>query len=274
MPPAEAQAQPPPPPQQQHDASAPFVPEIPEISPPRLHHTDAAGIKRQLDVEGFACVKECLNAEELVAAREMLWQHLEGAETPATMPGGACHRRERPVGWRRDDVESWVDGHGCGLMTSTVHCDAMWFTRTRRGVFDGFAAAYQERDLTAAFDRMSVNLPTATNNPAVLKKAAHTNRHGKLVSLFSLPVAPSPPPPPAPPHASLTAAAAAAAGHARPAHAQEQLLRRAEWRALHRLLQHCLALGHEQVDRRDSRRARLAPQGGGDQPGPGGGVVG
>ena len=52
--------------------------------------------------------------------------------------------------------------------------------RTRVGVNAGFAAAYQENDLTAAFDRMSINLPTATGNPAVLKKAATTYAHGKL----------------------------------------------------------------------------------------------
>ena len=154
--------------------------DIPEISPVRLEHTDFEGIQRELDEQGFACVKECLNAVELEVARDMLWRHLEGTETPQTMPGGDCHRRPRPIGWKGDDVTTWVDGHGCGLMTSTVHCDAMWYTRTRVGVNNGFAAAYRELDLTAAFDRMSVNLPVATNNPEVLKKAATTYGHGKL----------------------------------------------------------------------------------------------
>ena len=57
---------------------------------------------------------------------------------------------------------------------------AAGYVRTRVGVNAGFAAAYQENDLTAAFDRMSINLPTATGNPAVLKKAATTYAHGKL----------------------------------------------------------------------------------------------
>jgi hypothetical protein len=157
-----------------------WVPDIPEISPVRLDHTDFAGIQRELAEQGFACIKECLNAEELEIAREMLWQHLEGAETPQTLPDGECHRRERPVGWKRDDVTSWTEGHGCGLMTSTVHCDAMWYTRTRVGVNSGFRAAYREDDLTAAYDRMSVNLPTATGNKTVLQKAATSYEHGKL----------------------------------------------------------------------------------------------
>ena len=125
-----------------------WAPEVPEISPIRLEHTDFQGIQRELHEQGFACVKECLDAEELEAAREMLWRHLEGTETPQTNPGGACHRRERPVGWKRGDVTTWVEGHSTGrLMTSTVHCDAMWFARTRRGVIDGFRAAYREDDL-------------------------------------------------------------------------------------------------------------------------------
>ena len=97
------------------------TPDVPEVSPVRLHHEDFEGIQRELDEQGFACVKECLNAEELEVARDMLWKHLEGRETPQTNPGGECHRRERPVGWKRDDVRTWVEGHGCGLMTSTVH---------------------------------------------------------------------------------------------------------------------------------------------------------
>ena len=103
----------------------PDVPDVPEVSPVRLDHTDAAGIQRELEEQGFACIKACLSASELEVARSMLWSHLEGAETPQTLPGGSCHRRERPVGWDRGSVETWVDGHGCGLMTSTVHCDAM-----------------------------------------------------------------------------------------------------------------------------------------------------
>ena len=209
------------------------APDVPEVTPRRIPHTDAAGIKAELDEQGFACVrrqpaivlrsrrrvyraprackrqraceplsrprtarrdrgltlcllqvKECLNPEELEHARELLWQHLEGRETPQTMPpqtdSSPGQRRERPVGWDRNDVSTWVEGHGCGLMTSTAHCDSMWYVRTRVGVNAGFAAAYQENDLTAAFDRMSVNLPTATGNPAVLKKAATTYAHGKL----------------------------------------------------------------------------------------------
>ncbi|MDA1298872.1 MAG: phytanoyl-CoA dioxygenase family protein [Proteobacteria bacterium] len=57
----------------------------------------------------------------------------------------------------------------------------MWFARTRPGVIAGFRAAYQEQDLTAAFDRMSINLPTATRNEGVLQRLQATNhRHGRL----------------------------------------------------------------------------------------------
>tara|TARA_B100000676_G_scaffold307134_1_gene364892 strand:- start:135 stop:1067 length:933 start_codon:yes stop_codon:yes gene_type:complete len=87
----------------------------------------------------------------------------------------------RPIGWKRNDVTTWVEGHGDGLMTSTCHCDSMWFARTRPGVIKGFQAAYQEEELTAAFDRMSVNLPTAAGNEGVTKRLETTNHaHGRL----------------------------------------------------------------------------------------------
>jgi len=150
----------------------PFV--LGEVKPPRFHADDAAGIKAQLDVEGFACVADCLNVEELDHARDLLWNHLEGIECPQM-------RQTRPIGWKRDDVTTWTRGHGDGLMTSTCHCDSMWFARTRPGVIAGFQAAYQEQDLTAAFDRMSINLPTATRNKGVITRLSETNQaHGRL----------------------------------------------------------------------------------------------
>ncbi len=145
-----------------------------ETTPPRFHVNDADGINAQLDVEGFACVADCLSAEELDHARDLLWNHLEGIECPQMT-------QTRPIGWQRDDVTTWVKGHGDGLMTSTCHCDSMWFARTRPGVIAGFQAAYQERDLTAAFDRMSINLPTATGNQGGLQRLAATDHmHGRL----------------------------------------------------------------------------------------------
>lgn len=152
--------------------SVPFV--LREVTPPRFYAAAAVGIKAQLDVEGFVCVADCLNPEELDHARDLLWNHLEGSECPQMT-------QTRPVGWKRGDVSTWVKGHGDGLMTSTCHCDSMWFARTRPGVIAGFQAAYQEQDLTAAFDRMSINLPTATQNEDVLRRLAATNHaHGRL----------------------------------------------------------------------------------------------
>ena len=150
----------------------PFV--LGEVTPPRFNVYDAAGIKAQLEVEGFACVAECLNAEERDHARDLLWNHLEGDECPQMT-------QTRPIGWKRDDVTTWTRGHGDGLMTSTCHCESMWFARTRPAVIAGFQAAYQEQDLTAAFDRMSINLPIATQNKDVLQRLTATNHaHGRL----------------------------------------------------------------------------------------------
>ena len=152
--------------------SDPFL--LGEVTPPRFDASDASGISAELEAEGFACVANCLDADELEHARDLLWNHLEGRECPQMT-------QTRPIGWKRDDVTSWVEGHGDGLMTSTCHCDSMWFARTRPGVIAGFQAAYGEEELTAAFDRMSVNLPTATKNEGVLRRLASTNHaHGRL----------------------------------------------------------------------------------------------
>jgi hypothetical protein len=59
----------------------------------------------------------------------------------------------------------------------------MWYVRSRRGVIDAFHAAYGTQDdaeLVAAYDRMSVNLPVASGNPAALHVAATTSQLGKF----------------------------------------------------------------------------------------------
>ena len=151
---------------------SPFV--LGEVTPPRFRPEDIRGIRAELDEQGFVCIAECLNTDELVYARDLLWQHLEGRECPQMT-------QIRPVGWKRDDVKTWVEGHGDGLMTSTCHCDSIWFARTRPGVLKAFQAAYGEAKLTAAFDRMSVNLPTAAGNEGVERRLAATDHaHGRL----------------------------------------------------------------------------------------------
>lgn len=70
--------------------------------------------------------REAVTPEELVTARELLWDHFEGTE-----PGLERMQQHRPVGWKRDDVTTWtqgIDGQGNvqtfgeGAMTSTTHC--------------------------------------------------------------------------------------------------------------------------------------------------------
>ena len=55
--------------------------------------------------------------------------------------------------------------------------------RSRRGVIDAFHAAYGTQDdseLVAAYDRMSVNLPVSSGNPAALRVAGAMSQHGKF----------------------------------------------------------------------------------------------
>ena len=62
----------------------------------------------------------------------------------------------------------------------------MWHCRTCPGVVQGFATAIGEPDLTHAFDRMSINLPTSSGNPAALERAAQSYEHGKFGVMQSM----------------------------------------------------------------------------------------
>jgi hypothetical protein len=151
---------------------------IPEVSPARLDPSDRAGIRAHLDEFGFACVRGCMSQAELDRAEDLLWRHLEGVEEASQRMA-----QRRPIGWRRGQPATWLEGHGDGLMTSTAHCDSMWYVRSRPGVISAFHAAYGTRDdteLVANYDRMSVNLPLSSGNPAALRVAAATSQHGKF----------------------------------------------------------------------------------------------
>jgi ectoine hydroxylase-related dioxygenase (phytanoyl-CoA dioxygenase family) len=151
---------------------------IPEVVPARLDASDPAGIRAHLEEHGFACVRGCLSQPELDHAEDLLWQHLEGVEA-------ASQRmvQKHPVGWRRGQPATWLEGHGDGLMTSSTHCDSMWYVRARPRVIEAFHAAYgtrEDAELVAAYDRMSVNLPLSSGNPATLRVAAASSQHGKF----------------------------------------------------------------------------------------------
>lgn len=151
---------------------------IPEVVPARLDPGDRAGIRAHLEEHGFACVRGCMSQPELDRAEDLLWQHLEGAEQASRRMA-----QKRPLGWRRGQPATWLEGHGDGLMTSTTHCESMWYVRTRPGVISAFHAAYGTHDdseLVAAYDRMSINLPVSSGNPAALRVAAATSQHGKF----------------------------------------------------------------------------------------------
>ncbi len=123
---------------------------VPEFAPERIDVSDVEAIRASLAEHGYACIKDVASEEELQTARDMLWDHLEGRSEP-TM------RQPRPVGWRRGEPTTWIEGHGDGLLTSGTHAPAMWFVRSLPGVVRAFEAAYGE-PAVAAYDRMSVNL--------------------------------------------------------------------------------------------------------------------
>jgi hypothetical protein len=180
--------------------------QVPEFTPVRLDVADTVAIKNSLDEHGYACIKDVASEAELEEARDLLWEHLEGRDTPLM-------RQARPVGWKRGQPTTWIEGHGDGLMSSGTHCSAMWcalcplrvvrrseglrceaaslrltchsaygsgrYVRALPGVVKAFEAAYGE-PAVAAYDRLSVNLPTSSGNPAALRQAGVTYKHGKL----------------------------------------------------------------------------------------------
>ena len=107
---------------------------IPEVAPARIDVGDSEAIRASLEENGYACVREAVSADELAHARDLLWHFLEGHETPRMV-------QTRPVGWKRGQPTTWVEGHGDALMTSTTHNECMWYVRSRPRVLAGFAAA-------------------------------------------------------------------------------------------------------------------------------------
>ena len=121
---------------------------VQEFAPPRFDAADQRGIRSYLAEHGFACVRGCVTPGELQHAHDLLWNHLEGVEE-------ATQRmtQRRPMGWRREQPQTWLEGHGDALMTSTTHCESMWYVRSRPGVMAAFHAAYQtteDSELVAA----------------------------------------------------------------------------------------------------------------------------
>ena len=149
--------------------------EIPEVAPARIDADDSVAIRASLEEHGYACVRAAVTAAELDHARDLLWDFLEGRETPEMT-------QRRPVGWKRGSPTTWTEGHGDALMTSTTHNESMWYVRSRPGVVAGFAAAYgvAADEMVADFDRMSINLPTSSGNEAALRVAKQSYPHGKL----------------------------------------------------------------------------------------------
>lgn len=152
--------------------------EVAEVSPVRFDAADRAGIKQHLTEHGYACVQRALSPPELSHAHELLWAHLEGTEDATQNM-----TQRKPEGWRRDEPTTWLEGHGDALMTSTTHCESMWYVRSRAGVMGAFHAAYgtqRDTELVAMYDRMSVNLPTSSGNPETLRVAGESTSLGKF----------------------------------------------------------------------------------------------
>jgi hypothetical protein len=56
-----------------------------------------------------------LSPGELEQAEVLLWAHLEGTEAATQRMS-----QTRPLGWRKGEPTTWLEGHGDALMTSTT----------------------------------------------------------------------------------------------------------------------------------------------------------
>jgi hypothetical protein len=83
---------------------------VPEVEPPRFERDDAEGIRKSLQVHGFATIKEAMLPHEVKEGRRLLWQFLEGNEQPLMT-------QTRPVGWKQGQPTTWVEGHGDHLIS-------------------------------------------------------------------------------------------------------------------------------------------------------------
>ena len=71
---------------------------VSELTPTRFELSDTEGLSAHLDEHGYVCVRQAVSPEQLDRARELLWQHLEGAA--AVQYEGLRWDRSDPATWR------------------------------------------------------------------------------------------------------------------------------------------------------------------------------
>lgn len=125
------------------------------VEAPRFNIDDGfEQARHHLQQEGYAVLASVLSADEVLAARSLVWELLEGFGT----------------GVRRDDPSTWgapwwpetgttgiLGTHGCN------HCEAAWFVRGAPGVHSAFSKLWHTSDLLCSFDNICLYRPWAIN---------------------------------------------------------------------------------------------------------------
>jgi len=96
-----------------------------------------------LERDGYAVVRGVLDNTEVIKARELVWDWLEGL--------GSGVQRDKPDTW----VDAaWPGDLETGIVTTcgAAHSPAAWYLRTRPRVLDAFASLWGTRDLISSMD--------------------------------------------------------------------------------------------------------------------------
>jgi ectoine hydroxylase-related dioxygenase (phytanoyl-CoA dioxygenase family) len=120
--------------------------------------------------EGYVVIKSVLNASEVLRARTLLWQYLEGIK-------GAGISRDEPSTWIRGKPNQYgiFWQHGVG------HSQLAWFVRTRPRLFEAFRRYWNTTELLTSFEGFSMLPPARIEDSQwnVAESWFHTDQNAK-----------------------------------------------------------------------------------------------
>lgn len=140
------------------------MPRIPIVRHSSLYNASTFVVRTDLEVprfevgaeaikflrrEGYVVLKHVLNDSEVLQARQLLWQYLEGIE------GAGRISRHDPSTWIRGNPNQYgiFWQHGVG------HSQLAWFIRTRPRLLEAFHRYWNTTDLLTSFEGFSMFPP-------------------------------------------------------------------------------------------------------------------
>lgn len=118
------------------------------------HYTTLDNLANKLAQDGVAVIKDVINQNELVQAREGMWQTLNKL----------TENLDKPI--QKNDHTTWrtlyelYPKHSMLLQNFSVgHSQFIWDIRQNQKVYDVFKNIWDDEDLLCSFDGLSVHLP-------------------------------------------------------------------------------------------------------------------